>query len=51
MRDEFADLGLGNLTYLELDGLDHHFNDADGVNKMADLQATFYAWMGESAFL
>jgi pimeloyl-ACP methyl ester carboxylesterase len=51
MRDEFVNLGLDNLTYLEFEGLDHNFNDTDGKNKLIELQEYAYAWMIESAFL
>ena len=51
MRDEFANQGLDNLTYLEFEGLDHNFNDAGGENRLIDLQEYAYAWMNESGFL
>lgn len=44
MRDEFAHLGLGNLTYAEYPGLDHHFNNEAGESRLIDLQKDVYAW-------
>lgn len=45
MRDEFARLGLTNLTYAELPGLDHHFDDAAGESGLLDVQKQAFAWM------
>lgn len=51
LRDEFARLGLGNLTYAEYPGLDHHFNDAAGESRLLDLQAGVFAWMAQNGLL
>jgi pimeloyl-ACP methyl ester carboxylesterase len=45
MRDEFAHLGLTNLTYVEYPGLDHHFSNEAGESRLMDLQKDAYAWM------
>jgi alpha-beta hydrolase superfamily lysophospholipase len=45
MRDEFARLGLTNLTYVEYPGLDHHFSNEAGESRLLDLQKDAYAWM------
>lgn len=45
MRDEFARLGLTNLTYVEYPGLDHHFRNEAGENRLIDLQKDVFAWM------
>ncbi|MBN2574124.1 MAG: alpha/beta fold hydrolase [Deltaproteobacteria bacterium] len=45
MRDEFARLGLANLTYVEYPGLDHHFKSEAGESRLLDLQKDAYAWM------
>jgi pimeloyl-ACP methyl ester carboxylesterase len=51
MRDEFARLGLTNLTYAEYPGLDHHFNDETGESRLIDLQENVYAWVSETGLL
>lgn len=51
MRDEFARLGLTNLTYAEYPGLDHHFSDEAGESRLIDLQEDVYVWITETGLL
>ena len=51
MRDEFARLGLDNLTYAEYPGLDHHFNNAAGESRLMDLQKDVYAWLAATGLV
>jgi pimeloyl-ACP methyl ester carboxylesterase len=51
MRDEFARLGLTNLTYVEYPGLDHHFSNAAGESRLIDLQADAYAWVAQTGLI
>lgn len=51
MRDEFACLGLTNLTYAEYPGLDHHFSNQAGESRLIDLQEDVYAWIAETGLV
>ncbi len=51
MRDEFARLGLSNLTYAEYPGLDHHFSNEAGESRLIDLQKDVYAWIASTGLL
>jgi pimeloyl-ACP methyl ester carboxylesterase len=51
MRDEFARLGLTNLTYAEYPGLDHHFSNEAGESRLIDLQEDVYAWIAETGLI
>lgn len=51
MRDEYARLGLTNLTYLEYPGLDHHFSNEAGESRLIDLQKDVYAWVEETGLI
>ncbi len=51
MRDEFARLGLTNLTYAEYPGLDHHFSNEAGESRLIDLQKDVYAWIAETGLI
>jgi pimeloyl-ACP methyl ester carboxylesterase len=51
MRDEFARLGLTNLTYVEYPGLDHHFSNEAGESRLSDLQEDVYAWVSETGLI
>lgn len=51
MRDEFARLGLTNLTYVEYPGLDHHFSNEAGESRLIDLQEDVYAWVSATGLL
>jgi pimeloyl-ACP methyl ester carboxylesterase len=51
MRDEFARLGLSNLTYVEYPGLDHHFSNEAGERRLIDLQEDVYAWVSATGLI
>ena len=51
MRDEFARLGLTNLTYVEYPGLDHHFSNEAGESRLIDLQEDVYAWVSATGLI
>jgi pimeloyl-ACP methyl ester carboxylesterase len=51
MRDEFARLGLTNLTYVEYPGLDHHFSNEAGESRLIDLQKDAYAWISQTGLI
>lgn len=51
MRDEFARLGLTNLTYVEYPGLDHHFSNQAGESRLIDLQKDAYDWISKTGLI
>jgi alpha-beta hydrolase superfamily lysophospholipase len=51
LAESFTMLGKTNLTYVEYEGLDHHFLDAAGNSHMRELAHDAYAWMSEHGLL